>query len=62
MTTGGHPVAHVESTHAARAARCHQELTVRVHEILFIAWFIVFAFWLVGQFKAHNRRKERDEE
>ncbi len=29
---------------------------MKVHHILFIAWFIVFAFWLAGQFKKSNRK------
>ena len=29
---------------------------MKVHHLLFIAWFIVFAFWLYGQFKASNRK------
>ncbi|MEY3295375.1 MAG: hypothetical protein RLZZ451_1423, partial [Pseudomonadota bacterium] len=24
---------------------------MEVHHLLFIAWFVVFAFWLAGQFK-----------
>ena len=32
---------------------------MKVYQILFIAWFIVFAMWLVKQFSEHNRRKER---
>jgi hypothetical protein len=28
---------------------------MEVHHLLFIAWFIVFAFWLGGQFKKSNR-------
>jgi len=31
---------------------------MKVHHILFIAWIIVFAFWLAGQFKDYNRRKD----
>jgi hypothetical protein len=31
---------------------------VKVHHILFIAWVIVFAFWLARQFKAYNKRKD----
>ncbi len=27
---------------------------MEVHEILFIAWVVVFAFWLAKQFAAHN--------
>jgi hypothetical protein len=34
---------------------------MEVHHILFIAWFIVFAFWLAGQFKDANRRYEKDQ-
>lgn len=29
-----------------------------VHEILFIAWGVVFAMWLAKQYRAHNRRQE----
>lgn len=29
---------------------------MKVHYILFFAWFIVFAFWLAGQFKNANRK------
>ncbi len=29
---------------------------MEVHHLLFIAWFIVFAFWLAGQFKQANRK------
>jgi hypothetical protein len=32
---------------------------VPVHYILLILWVIVFAFWLPGQFKEHNRRRGR---
>jgi hypothetical protein len=32
---------------------------VKVYQILFLAWFIVFGMWLVRQFSEHNRRKER---
>ena len=32
---------------------------MKVHHILFIAWGIVFAFWLVRQFIEYN--KERDD-
>jgi hypothetical protein len=31
---------------------------VKVHHILFIAWGIVFAFWLARQFKEYNQRKD----
>lgn len=30
-----------------------------VTTILFILWFIVFAFWLVKQFSEANKRSER---
>ncbi len=33
---------------------------MKVHQILFIAWGIVFAMWLLRQFTEHNKRKERD--
>ncbi len=29
---------------------------MKVHHLLFIAWFIVFAFWMAGQFKKANRK------
>ena len=29
---------------------------MEVHHLLFIALFIVFAFWLAGQFKQANRK------
>lgn len=31
---------------------------MKVYHILFIAWGIVFAFWLAGQFKEYNKRKD----
>jgi hypothetical protein len=35
------------------------EQAVKVYQILFLVWFIVFAFWIVRQFSEHNRRRER---
>jgi flagellar biogenesis protein FliO len=35
------------------------ERTVKVYQILFILWAIVFAFWLVRQFAAYNKTKVR---
>lgn len=35
---------------------------MKVHEILFIVWGIVFAMWLVRQFANHNRDKEKERE
>jgi flagellar biogenesis protein FliO len=35
------------------------ELSVKVYQILLILWLIVFAFWLVKQFKDHHERKGR---
>lgn len=35
------------------------ERTVKVYQILFLVWGIVFAFWLVRQFSDHNERKGR---
>ena len=32
---------------------------MKVYQILFILWGIVFAFWLARQFAAHNRRRGR---
>jgi hypothetical protein len=32
---------------------------LKVHHILFIGWFILFAFWIAKQFGEHNRRKEK---
>lgn len=37
-----------------------QECSVKVVNILFILWIIVFAFWLAGQFRAHNERTDKD--
>lgn len=34
---------------------------MKVHHILFIAWGIVFAFWLFRQFSDYNRRREERE-
>jgi positive regulator of sigma E activity len=31
---------------------------VKVYQILFIVWGIVFAFWLVRQFAQHNKDKD----
>jgi hypothetical protein len=31
---------------------------MEVYQILFLAWGIVFAMWLLSQFKQHNRRAE----
>lgn len=33
---------------------------MKVYHIIFIIWAIVFAFWVVKQFQAHNRRTDRD--
>lgn len=35
------------------------ECPVKVVTILFILWFIVFAFWLVRQFGEHNKRTDK---
>jgi hypothetical protein len=35
------------------------ERTVKVYQILFILWAIVFGFWLVRQFAAYNKTKVR---
>jgi hypothetical protein len=35
---------------------------VKVDEILFIVWGIVFAMWLVRQFANYNRQKEKERE
>lgn len=32
---------------------------MKVYQILFLLWGIVFAFWLMSQFNAHNRRRGR---
>jgi hypothetical protein len=32
---------------------------VPVYQILIILWVVMFAFWLVGQFREHNRRRDR---
>jgi hypothetical protein len=29
---------------------------MQVHHLLFLAWFVVFAFWLFNQFKKSNRQ------
>jgi len=29
---------------------------MKVHNLLFLAWFIVFAFWLFGQIKRANKK------
>lgn len=31
---------------------------VKVHQIIFILWGIVFAFWLYRQFSEHNKRRD----
>ena len=33
---------------------------MKVYQILFIVWFVVFVFWLVRQFAEHNKRANRD--
>jgi hypothetical protein len=33
---------------------------MKVYQILFIVWFIVFAMWLGKQFAEYNRRKDRE--
>jgi hypothetical protein len=35
---------------------------MKVYQILFIVWGIVFAMWLVRQFSNYNRDKERERE
>jgi hypothetical protein len=35
------------------------ESPVKVYEILFIVWGIVFAMWLVKQFSDYNKSKEK---
>jgi flagellar biogenesis protein FliO len=37
-------------------------LTVKVYQILFLLWLIVFAYWLVGQFKRSNKRMHAERE
>jgi hypothetical protein len=32
---------------------------MKVHHILFLAWIIVFAFWLAGQFSRRNKERDR---
>ncbi len=34
------------------------ELSVKVYQILFIVWIVVFAMWLFKQFGDYNRRKD----
>ena len=31
---------------------------MKVHHVLFLAWFIVFAFWAARQISAANKRRE----
>jgi len=31
---------------------------VKVYQILFLAWAIVFAVWVVRQFSAYNKRRD----
>jgi hypothetical protein len=35
------------------------ERALKVYQIIFILWAIVFAFWLVRQFAAYNKSKGR---
>ncbi len=35
---------------------------MKVYQILFLLWLIVFAFWLVGQFKRSNTRMHAERE
>lgn len=35
---------------------------MKVHEILFVAWVIVFAFWAARQVAAANRRREKQQQ
>jgi hypothetical protein len=35
-----------------------QEHSVKVYQILFLIWGIVFAFWLVKQFSDSNKRND----
>jgi positive regulator of sigma E activity len=32
---------------------------MKVYQILFIVWAIVFAYWLVRQFARYNRERDR---
>lgn len=32
---------------------------MKVYQILFIVWIIVFAFWMVRQFSNYNKSKDR---
>jgi hypothetical protein len=32
---------------------------VKIYQILFLVWFIVFVFWAVRQFAEHNKRTDR---
>lgn len=36
-----------------------QERSVKVVNILFILWIIVFAFWLARQFREYNKRTDK---
>ena len=29
---------------------------MKVHHLLFVVWFVVFAFWLFGQFQRSNSK------
>lgn len=31
---------------------------MKVHHIILLVWFIVFAMWMVKQFSDHNKRKD----
>jgi hypothetical protein len=50
----------VASAHSFHPSSQPLELPLKVYEILFLLWFIVFAFWMGKQFKEWNRRKGRD--
>ena len=31
---------------------------MKVHHVLFIAWFVVFGWWAVGQFSEYNKKRD----
>jgi preprotein translocase subunit YajC len=31
---------------------------MKVHQIIFLIWGIVFVFWMVRQFQQHNKRSD----
>lgn len=33
---------------------------MKLHYILFLAWFVMFALWIGREFKQYNRRKDAE--